>query len=1013
LHLKGIGGIGKSSLLNHWVNTHEKTIRLDCEQYTEFYQRLNILAKGAVQLGVKLDRFDILWQIRQRFVEGVEPVKEEGRQWAKEVVMAIPFIGSLASIGSAINAVSSQVAPKLKGKYSTVGKWLQETLGKNHIEQLLNILWKDPSRAEFLYLEAFLEDINNRSDSNAPILFLLDHFEYVDDTKAQWKYQRTKINETQLWTIFLCNLANCVGVLASRRAASVSKLINVEESELLELDKDSCFEMLELQDTTDKQLQERIVSVSGGNPFVIDAICDMINTSEVSISDIEGLRADTLAEVRLRVWRRLFSQAKGLQSLINRAGILPYFDERIMRVIAPEMTLDGWDRLRSLSFTKLRSDGSFVLHDLAEDLVRAELGDNLGNLVDEVSDLLEKKCNEEGDFRLLGLAVSVQALASEKEAMARAASIVFDLLWNLAYSDTLVFLDAVAITTREGYAIVQGLRGDVLTWLNRLADGEHSLLTAIEIFGESGEKIPDELLVHEAQTLRAYGGLLNRTQRTSEAIDTLQKSVNIYKKLDEKTLSFRIEYMARAVLWLGVFLIQVSRLEEAEMAIREAYELFERSKATASYIPARGIIPSLRFLSMVQVFVGKVSEAEENLRAGLEFSRTISKERPEFEVSVAMYCKDLGELMSRKGRPYEAIDLIREANQLTSEFDKKEPEAWREPLLIGLITLALTLSNIGRLDEAEEKYREALVMSRKLAEEIPDVFLPFLASTLCDYAVLLKRTNLASEAEGSCREALSIHRELVANSPGVYLMPMAWNLNNFAVILRQTGRISEAQEAYQESLDIARGIAFEAPEAVYLTDLLATILNNFAVLLRHTGEISEAKKYIQEALELRKQLAQKSPELFLHRVATTLNNLGILLFETGKISEAEDAFREALELRRELAKKSPELYQSSVMMTLSNLAILLKQTDHTSNAKDLYQEAIKIGEDLVLQSPMAHQHELTRTLCNYAHLLSDIDSRDLLQKTMARLNMLGIEVLPASEEWSEEEELEVDPLKVM
>ncbi|MHA2213092.1 MAG: ATP-binding protein [Candidatus Thorarchaeota archaeon] len=78
LHLKGIGGIGKSSLLNHWINTHERTIRLDCEHHSEFYQRLNMLAKGAVMQGVKLERFDILWQIRQRFVEGVEPVRVLG-----------------------------------------------------------------------------------------------------------------------------------------------------------------------------------------------------------------------------------------------------------------------------------------------------------------------------------------------------------------------------------------------------------------------------------------------------------------------------------------------------------------------------------------------------------------------------------------------------------------------------------------------------------------------------------------------------------------------------------------------------------------------------------------------------------------------------------------------------------------------------------------------------------------------------------------------------------------------
>lgn len=36
LHLKGIGGIGKSLLLKHWINTKERTIRVDCEHYTEF-----------------------------------------------------------------------------------------------------------------------------------------------------------------------------------------------------------------------------------------------------------------------------------------------------------------------------------------------------------------------------------------------------------------------------------------------------------------------------------------------------------------------------------------------------------------------------------------------------------------------------------------------------------------------------------------------------------------------------------------------------------------------------------------------------------------------------------------------------------------------------------------------------------------------------------------------------------------------------------------------------------------
>jgi hypothetical protein len=52
---------------------------------------------------------------------------------------------------------------------------------------------------------------------------------------------------------------------------------------------------------------------------------------------------------------------------------------------------------------------------------------------------------------------------------------------------------------------------------------------------------------------------------------------------------------------------------------------------------------------------------------------------------------------------------------------------------------------------------------------------------------------------------------------------------------------------------------------------------------------------------------------------------------------------------------------------------------------------------------------LRRTLCNYALLLSETDSKDTLKKAMTRLKELGIESLPESEEWSEEEEEEANP----
>ena len=59
MNLRGIGGIGKSSLLDYWTRNLQNIIRLNCDQYPEFYTRLNIIAKSASQLGIKLNRFDI------------------------------------------------------------------------------------------------------------------------------------------------------------------------------------------------------------------------------------------------------------------------------------------------------------------------------------------------------------------------------------------------------------------------------------------------------------------------------------------------------------------------------------------------------------------------------------------------------------------------------------------------------------------------------------------------------------------------------------------------------------------------------------------------------------------------------------------------------------------------------------------------------------------------------------------------------------------------------------------
>ncbi|MFX1544349.1 MAG: tetratricopeptide repeat protein, partial [Promethearchaeota archaeon] len=954
--------------------------------------------------------FDVLWQIRLRFVEGLEPVKEEGREWAKEVVMAIPFIGSLASIGSAIGAVGAKVGPKLKGKYGELGEWLQASLGRDYIQRLLEILWKEPRRAEFLFLDALLEDLNKRKASEKPIVFLLDHSERVDSETCGWRYRGRDITETELWYVFLSSLSNCVGVVASRQAlpSEIKEELEIEEFELTELERESCIELLDQRHVKDAKLQDKIVSVSGGNPFVIGTICDLAESKGFSIGDIEDIRADTLEAVRLKTWRRLFGQTQDLLGLVEKAGLVPFFNRRIMNIIAPDMRTDHWDRLIRLSFVKDRGDKTWVLHDLAKELIVAELGQQLQTSADEVAILLEKSSANESDYALLGLAMSVRALASERDAEAKLGATVTDLIVRNNYS-ALTLLEAVRIDTNEGQTIIQSLRGGALTAMNRVADGEHALMSALENFQSLGKRIPDELLVHIARTQWFLGYLQRKTQRAVEAEESLRQSIKIYKSLDETTLGFRPQDLASVLYMLGYVLTVVNRPEEAQEACREAHQLFQESPKIPSSDATYGIIRTLSIMSYASLMTGTTLEAEKSLRESIGICRGLVKEHQELEGPMINSSNALGELLTHTSRPYEAIELFREQIQLTRELVKKNPEAGSLWLVVGFTNLALPLKQIGMYAEAEEKYREAVTLSRNLVEKTPSVFLPLLAWTLSDYAVLLRQTDRDSEAEDSCREALSIHRELLVSTPGKYLNLVAWNLNNLAVLLRQTGRISEAEENYGEALDIAREIIHKAPEAIFFADLLAAILNNIAVLLRQTGKPSEAKETLQEALEIRRSLAKKAPRIFLHRVATTLNNLGILLFEEGKQTEAEGALRESLQIRKNLSKKLPELYQLDVESTLNNLAILLKQTGRTSEAENTYREAIEIGEELVSLAPTVYQHGLARTLCNYALLLSDIDGTSALQKTMNRLEELGFQSMFDSEKWSEEEDDEANP----
>ena len=1001
LHLRGIGGIGKSSLLEHWKKTVETSIVLDCQQYTEFYDRLNVIAKEVVLLGIPLRRFDVLWQIRQRFVQGVEPVKESGREWAKEVIAAIPFIGSLVSIGSAISAVGAKVVPILKGKYGIVGKWLQDTLGKNHVERLLEILWKDPHHAEFLYLDALLEDVNDRKVTDPPILFLFDHFEYVDAESSHWRYARKEITEAELWRVFLSSLSKCVGVMASRRHVTSKTTLTIEESELTELDRESCIKLLELRKIIDPDLQERIVSVSGGNPFVVGTFCDMADSGTLSLEAVENLRAETLEEVRLKTWRRLFSQVKDLQGLVNRTGLVPFFSRKVMNIIAPEMDTDQWTRLTHFSFVKDRGDGTFTLNDLARDLIVTELDHRITDLAKDASSRLESAFEKESDYALLGLSVSVLSLASETEALVKLHRNSLDLMWKGALIDAISFHDYNRIQSIGGQACRLLSRGWILNAMKRVVEAETHFKDVIEIVGKISDDSLDDLRYWLADAYNGLGSLYIGLDRLDEAEDAMREGIRIAISIDERTPGYALSSVALMYSTLGDLLVLTKRYGEAETEYQEALRIQESiMKTPYGHNPSeeRNNIQIYKVLlagfANVLLQLGKASEAEDLARRAIEIEGDHLPDLWSFAIFGTLF-----RLMNRISEAKVALEKFLEIGRTMAEMDEQLMSYPVDPL----VNMGILHMQIGKLTEAEKLFREALEISSELSEKEPERGKGFSALSLRNLATVFQKDGKFSEAESAYTESLEFYRQAAEMFPNRYQDIVADVLNSYAITLRLAGKAQESENTYVEALDISQKLVHNFPEAVLLDDLQAVILNNYGVLLRNMNNNQEALESYQKALVILKQLADKSPDLFIHHYATILSNLGVLLSELGDNSEAERKFNECLEIRKELKKKSEEFFLPSIASCLNNLGIVLMRDNQTQASEEAFRESIIIQEELSTNEPRVYQQPLSRAINNLIILLSRIGKTDEIDVLTSRLGEFGITEINQEAYWSEEE----------
>ncbi len=946
LHIRGIGGIGKSALLENWHDIHDHTIFLDCDRVTNYFDRLDAIAKASVRMGIQLSRYDILWHIRQRFLMGVEPAKETGREWAKDLLQPIPFIGSLASIGAAITAVGAKLSPRLTGRFGNVGKWLQSRLGKNYIEKLLEVLWKDPRHAEFLFLDALLEDLNNRKNTDEPIIILFDHFDDVDATHTHWQYKGKRISEAELWYVFLSSLSISIGVVASRSPAPKQLFQEAlfEEQELTELDEESSIDLLNRRGCTEKGLQSKIASVSKGNPYVVNTIYDMTQICSSTAEETEELRADTLDSVHLKTWRKLFNEAEGLLYIIDRAGLIPYFNWKILTIIAPEMKSEHWDRVQNLSFVKQNEDGKWMLHDLARDLLLTELGDRLPALANEVSELLNKSQESQLDIELLSLSLSAKSLASERETIFKAKEVAESLIKKWSHADVLTVLAPLKLSSEEGRANLLVLKGRSLTALRRIAEAEHAINESLDIFRILASESQREFLDEVADTLVSLAELYRDSSRPQESEDSYKEALDIWRSLaDSQPEVYRFN-VAVTLREFALLFYRISRPREGEIAINEALDIFRELSTQKPDIYTGEIARCLVILGAMFEASCSLSESEKAFQKSLELYRGLAAKEPiRFMNYVAALLNNLALIYHHTGRYSDAEDAFREVVKQRRAGAISGLDSFHGFLGVALLNFAWFLLDQDKMEETESAFNEAYEIFSVLAANAPDAYLNAVAASQTGRGVLFTKTGRVNDAEKAFNNSIKIFREITDKTPELYRDQLAYVLEQFGILMRKEGRVKEGEDAFREALHIFRKCLEEKSDIFRVRECSGT-MRNLTILLRETNRFNEAENPIQDALTILRKKQEEQPEVFSRYLLVTLNSYAILLEKMGKLDEAERVLREAIELIGELTPESITVNRHHLIIIFSNLFVLLKTAGRQTEADRAMHDAKELLE---------------------------------------------------------------------
>lgn len=758
LGIEGIPGAGKSALLRQCKKKASLSLIVDFEK-KPLYSAMRDIAKKANLIGMETPRYNILMDIKIRFMDGLVPSTDERHLWVKEFIKdiaeAFPVVGSLAKLGISAIIAGPKIKRVIQKRYGKVNSWLRENLGENYGTRLCEAVIDHPDTIPGLILDALANDLNHADtgEIDSPLIVLLDSFEHVDDKSLTYTYptNNMKIKESELWHIFLSKLNSAVCIIAGRVLPILSPGLGLsrEDISLSKLDVESCKRILESRGVDDENRRDRIVEISYQNPYVINQICDIWVRGDLNLEEVESLRSESLEEVRELVWRFFMKRQPHLSHIAFRASFLPYFDMQILSLVHPILDPALWRDFIRLSFVNYE-EPYWSLDELTRELAIGQYGEGSEGLASEVYDVLYETYQTNNDITFLGLALSLRSLFSESDAIRQIREEAVYLKRRFRYNDILHLLESLRIEDPISESTCDIIEADTLSLLGRIIEAERILRNILE-FLKTGS-------VEEIHS-RAYD-------------------------------------IAMAHEILGIIYTQRRNWEQAERILRESLRIrTQLAEENKDYL----VEVSMTLTDLGILFLAKSDEkrASKEFYKALKIQRKISKSQRDREYLVAGTLGDLSTVYLKMDKDEIAERLLDECLSIYYRLAETEPELYKPKLAKATGNMGIIYRNMRKHEESEQKFLETLEIIKNLPEFLRQQYQHHLADTVHNLAGLYTDMGRYIEAKDLFEIAIRIYREYSELIPEPYNWIVSSALRNYASLLSKMGDFTGSTQALQ------------------------------------------------------------------------------------------------------------------------------------------------------------------------------------------------------------------------